>query len=107
MSNGFGGGECVFQFGCSYCRSWRCGLVAEAFCGIWKGFDSGFGDFETSGPDNGVEDEGAEVVIVPGGMVVSTGDAEAAAFVVGALVGPGNMLLFFAFKNGFADVGVS
>ena len=37
---------------------------------------------------------------------MGSSDAEASAFVVGALVGPGDMLLFLAFKDGFADMWV-
>ena len=55
------------------------------------GRDAARGDFEPGGPGGGVEEQGAEAVVLQIRVIVVAGEAEAAA-AVGANVGPGDML---------------
>src|SRR5262249_31966087 len=72
----------------------RFGLVEVLFkfgAGGRAGGDAVGRDFALGGPDDGVEDELAEVVVAPVEVDVGAGEAEAPA-AVGPLAGPGNML---------------
>ena len=63
-------------------------------------------NIQASCPDNGVQDHLAEVVVLPILVFVSTGETETASLVVGAVVGPGEVLRLFAFQNSCSHGGV-
>ena len=85
-------------------------LVVEVgldfFVGGGGGRDAIFGDLDVGGPEDGVEDDFPEAIVLPAYVLMSAGEAEAAAFVIGAVVGPGDVL-GFAVGDGFADVGIA
>ena len=61
-------------------------VFVEVGFGDGFGGDAFFGDFATGGPDDGVEDEGAEFINGPVAVVVAAGEAKAAAFVLDGFV---------------------
>src|SRR5437016_5631436 len=67
--------------------------------------DSVGGDLDFGGPENGVQNELAEVVVAPAFVVVAACEAEAAA-TIGPLEGPCHVL-DFAVSNGGAHRGIA
>ena len=69
---------------------------------VGEGLDPVLGNFQFGRPDDGVENAGAEIVLVPRFVVVSPGYAEAALSVL-PFGRPCDVLLLLSFQNRLSD----
>src|SRR5205823_14877288 len=81
--------------------------VLHQVAGVQIDLCAAFGDVLFGGPEQGVDNQAAEIFIAPVFVIVRAGETEAAA-AVGAIVGPGHVFGFaFVFLHfGIAAVGV-
>ena len=80
-------------------------VVLDLFVSGTRRRDAVFRHVNVRGPKDGVENYLAKIVILPGHMVVSAGETEAAPPAVGSVIGPSNVLAF-AILHRFADRGI-